>query len=390
METRAGNPGAFAHFDLSRVPSPAFVVDAAKVRANLDVLADIGAQSGAKVLAALKAFSMFALGGEVARRLDGVCASGLYEAKLGREEYGGEVATYCAGYKAEDLPEICALSDHIIFNSPGQHRRFRPILDAARADGHQFDVGLRINPLHSEGEVAKYDPARPASRLGFPVDQLTDADLDGVTGLHWHTLCEQDFPPMQRTWAALRPRIERWLPQLRWLNFGGGHHITRADYQRDELVAFLADVRASTGCEVYIEPGEAVALDAGILVGEVLDLFDNGMPVGITDISATCHMPDVIEAPYRPAMLGEVEGGRRTRLGGPSCLAGDIIGDFALPGGGHIGQRFAFLDQAHYSMVKTNTFNGVPLPAIWLWDSESDALTEVRSFGYSDFRGRLS
>ena len=395
MQTRAGDPGAFARFDLARVPSPAFVVDAAKVRANLAVLRDIGDRSGAKVLAALKAFSMWSLGPTVAEYLDGVCASGLFEARLGREEYAAagkhsEVATYCAGYKAEDLPEILRLSDHIIFNSPGQHRRFAPLLAEARAAGESFDVGLRINPLHSEGEVAKYDPAAPHSRLGFPIDQLTPADMIGIDGIHMHTLCEQDFPPLARTWAAMRPHLAPYLGQLKWLNFGGGHHVTRADYQIDELVDFLRGVREETGCDVMIEPGEAIALDAGILVGEILDLFDNGMPVGITDISATCHMPDVIEAPYRPAMLGEESDGPATRLGGPSCLAGDVIGDYRMAGGACIGQRFAFLDQAHYSMVKTNMFNGVPLPSIWLWDSDTDELRCVRQFGYEDFKHRLS
>lgn len=395
METRAGDPGAFARFDLNRVPSPAFVVDAAKVRANLAVLADIKARSGATVLAALKAFSMFSLGPTVAHYLDGVCASGLFEARLGRDYYGGpdgdrEVATYCAAYKADDLPEILRLSDHIIFNSPGQHRRFAPLLAEARAAGERFDVGLRINPLHSEGEVAKYDPAAPCSRLGFPIDQLTPADMTGIDGIHMHTLCEQDFPPLARTWASLKPALAPYFGQLKWINFGGGHHVTRDDYQVADLVAFLTSVREETGCAVMIEPGEAVALDAGILVGEILDLFDNGMAIGITDISATCHMPDVIEAPYRPAMLGEETGGAAVRLGGPSCLAGDVIGDYRLPGGAHIGQRFAFLDQAHYSMVKTNSFNGVPLPSIWLWDSDTDALSEIRRFGYADFRDRLS
>lgn len=395
METRAGDPGAFARFDLSRVPSPAFVVDAAKVRANLAILKDVRDRGSIKMLAALKAFSMWALGPTVARYLDGVCASGIYEAKLGREEYAGmkgilEVATYCAGYKAEDLPEICALSDHIIFNSPGQIARFRPILETARAEGHVFDVGLRINPLHAEGEVAKYDPCQPHSRLGFPITQLTAEHLDGVDGIHFHSLCEQDFVPLGRTWAAVEPSLKPHFERLKWLNFGGGHHITRADYQREELIAFLQGVRAQTGLEVYLEPGEAVALDAGILVGEVLDVIDNGMPVAIVDISATCHMPDVIEAPYRPAMLGERHGEAVTRLGGPSCLAGDIIGDYALPVPVEPGSRFAFLDQAHYSMVKTNTFNGVPLPAIWLWDSETDELREVKRFDYADFKGRLS
>lgn len=390
METKAGDPGAFARFDLNSVPSPAFVVDEAAVRRNLAVLAEVRDRAGVKILAALKAFSMWSLGPVVAEYLDGVCASGLYEARLGKEEYGGEVATYCAGYKAEDLPEICALSDHIIFNSPGQYARFRPILDAARAAGHSFDVGLRINPLHAEGEVAKYDPCQPHSRLGFPVDQLTADHLDGVDGLHFHTLCEQDFAPLHRTWDAVEPFIAPHFARLKWLNFGGGHHITRADYQREALIAFLIAIRERTGLALYLEPGEAVALDAGILIGEVLDVIDNGMPVAITDISATCHMPDVIEAPYRPAMLREADDGPATRLGGPSCLAGDIIGDYRFGAVPVPGMRFAFLDQAHYSMVKTNTFNGVPLPAIWLWNSETGHLRPIRDFSYADFKGRLS
>ena len=387
METRAGDPGAFARFDLSRVDSPAFVVDAARLRANLAILADVRDRAGIKMLSALKAFSMWRVAPLIGEYLDGVCTSGLWEALLAAEHYSGEIATYCAAYKAEDLAEICRLSDHVIFNSPGQIARFRAALDRA---GEGFDVGLRINPLHSEGEVPRYDPSAPHSRLGFPVDQLSDEHMEGVEGLHFHTLCEQDFAPLARTWDALRPRIERWLPQLKWLNFGGGHHITRADYQREKLVEFLLRVKAETGCELYLEPGEAVALDAGILVGTVLDRHWNGMPIAITDVSATCHMPDVIEAPYRPALLGELAEGEETRLGGPSCLAGDVIGDYRFAEGPEVGQRFAFLDQAHYSMVKTTTFNGVPLPSIWLWDSESDELEQVRKFGYEDFRDRLS
>ena len=396
METRAGDPGAFARFDLHSAPSPAFVVDEAAVRRNLAILAEVRDRAGIKLLAALKAFSMWSLGPVVAEYLDGVCASGLYEARLAREEYQGvdgsarEIATYCAGYKADDLPEICAFSDHIIFNSPGQHARFKPILDDARAAGHSFDVGLRINPLHAEGEVEKYDPCQPHSRLGFPVDQLNPEHLEGVDGLHFHTLCEQDFEPLERTWNSLERKLNPFFNQLKWLNFGGGHHITRADYQRDDLVAFLRDVKTKTGLELYLEPGEAVALDAGILVGEILDVIDNGMPVAITDISATCHMPDVIEAPYRPAMLNEYEDGPATRLGGPSCLAGDIIGDYRFGGLPSVGQRFAFLDQAHYSMVKTNTFNGVPLPAIYLWNSETGDLRAIRCFDYDEFKRRLS
>lgn len=384
METRAGDPGAFARFDLNRVPTPAFVVDEVAVRRNLAILADVKARSGAKILSALKAFSMWSLADVVGEYLDGVCTSGLWEARLARDHYRGEIATYCAGYKAADMAEIVAISDHVIFNSPNQHRRFAHFLNDST------DVGLRLNPEHPQGEVAKYDPCSPHSRLGFPVSQLTAEHLDGVSGLHFHTLCEQDFAPLKRTWEALKPKIAPYFGQLKWLNFGGGHHITRADYQRDDLVEFIKSIRAETGCEVYLEPGEAIALDAGILVGEILDVFDNGMSIGITDISATCHMPDVIEAPYRPAMLGERAEGPAIRLGGPSCLAGDIIGDYRLPVDATPGQRFAFLDQAHYSMVKTNSFNGVPLPSIWLWNSDTDALRCVREFGWEEFRDRLS
>lgn len=385
MQTQAGDPGAFRRFDLARVPTPCFVIDEVAVERNLKVLADVADRSGAHVLAALKAFSMFALAPLVRRYLGGTCASGLFEARLGREEYGGEVATFCAGYKAGEIDAIIALSDHMIFNSPAQKDRF---IAECRAAGRQ--VGLRINPEHSEGEVPKYDPCAPCSRLGTPVGQLCDEVMEGVDGLHMHTLCEQGFPPLERTWAAVEPRLQPYLKSLKWLNFGGGHHITRADYDRDALVRFIRAIRDRYGVEVYLEPGEAVALDAGLLVGEILDLPVNGMPLAITDISATCHMPDVIEAPYRPALLGEAEAGFTYRLGGPSCLAGDVIGDYTWARPLHVGDRFAFLDQAHYSMVKTNTFNGVPLPAIAIWNSETDALRIVREFGYEDFRERLS
>jgi carboxynorspermidine decarboxylase len=390
METRAGDPGAFARFDLNRVDSPAFVVDAAKLRANLQMLADVRDAADIKVLAALKAFSMWSVAPIIGEYLDGVCTSGLWEARLASEFYDGEIATYCAAYKPQDLPEICRLSDHVIFNSPGQLERAQLILDQARSSG-SFDIGLRINPLHAEGEVPRYDPCAPHSRLGFPIDQLTPEHMEMVDGIHFHTLCEQDLEPLQRTWDKLFDHLEPYFGQIKWLNFGGGHHITRADYQRDELVEFLRDVKEDTGAQVYLEPGEAVALDAGILVGTILDSHRNAMPLAITDISATCHMPDVIEAPYRPAMLHEEQGeGEPVRLGGPSCLAGDVIGDYRLPVPCQPGERFAFLDQAHYSMVKTTTFNGVPLPSIWLWDSETDALECVKRFDYEDFRDRLS
>jgi len=391
METKAGGAGAFSRFDLSRVPSPCFVVDEVAIARNLSVLADVGHRGGAQVLLALKAFSMWSLAGLVGEHLDGVCASGLWEARLAREFYRGELTTYSPAYKADDLPEILRLSDTVIFNSPDQIARFQDLIDEARAAGEVFQIGLRLNPEHSEAEVAKYDPCQIGSRLGFPVSQLTPDALKGVDGLHIHVLCEQGFEPLSRIWAALEPKIGPFLGhQIKWVNLGGGHHITRADYDREALVVFLADVKARFDIDLFLEPGEAIALDAGILVGEVLDTFDNGLAVGITDISATCHMPDVIEAPYRPAMLNEVEDGVSLRLGGPSCLAGDIIGDYRFAARPSPGTRIAFLDQAHYSMVKTNTFNGVPLPAIALWNSDTDGLRIVRAFDYTEFRDRLS
>ena len=397
MQTKAGDPGAFAHFDLSRVDSPAFVVDAARLRANCRVLAgvrDAAAADGGdiKVFAALKAFSMWSAAPIIGEYLDGVSTSGLWEARLASEFYDGEIATYSAAFKPEELEEICRLSDHVIFNSPYQHQRARLILEQAAANGAPVSVGLRINPQVPTGEVAKYDPSAPGSRLGFPLDQLTEEHMEGVEGIHFHNLCEQDFEPLKATWDRVFDVIEPFFAQLKWINMGGGHHITRADYQREELVEFLKDAASDTGCQIILEPGEAVALDAGILVGTLLDTHFNEMPVGITDISATCHMPDVLEAPYRPAMLGELQNEDMIpiRLGGPSCLAGDVIGDYRLPVPAEPGARFAFLDQAHYSMVKTNTFNGVALPSIWMWDSETDALDCIKRFDYADFRDRLS
>ena len=390
METQAGGPGAFAQFDLGRVPSPCFVVDEEAVRRNLVVLKDIADRSGAKVLLALKAFSMWAVADLVAEHLHGTCASGLWEARLAREHYKGELTTYSPAYRADDLPEILRLSDTVIFNSPAQIARFAGLIAEARAQGEVFEVGLRLNPEWSEAEVAKYDPCCTGSRLGFPVSQLRPEHLNGVDGLHIHALCEQNFAPLQRIWNAVEPQLAPMMTGLKWVNLGGGHHVTRADYARDDLIAFVRDIRERHGIDVLLEPGEAIALDAGILVGEVLDVFDNDVQVAITDISATCHMPDVLEAPYRPAMLNEAEAGVSVRLGGPSCLAGDVIGDYVFATTPAPGARIAFLDQAHYSMVKTTTFNGVPLPSIALWNSRTDALRLVRQFDYVDFRDRLS
>ncbi len=389
MQTQAGDPGAFADFDLGRVPSPCFVIDEAKLDANLVVLADVAERSGASMFAALKAFAMWALAPNVSRALSGTCSSGLWEARLARSHYAGTVITYAAAFRPSEIDEILDLSDHIIFNTPRQHDRFRSNIESARERGRTISVGLRINPEHSEVETPRYDPAAPGSRLGTPISQLDASDLDDVDGLHMHTLCEQGVEPLQRTWHAIRKPLSSLVGGLQWINLGGGHHITRHDYDRDALVELIDEIRGETGCDVHLEPGEAVALDAGILVGEVLDVMTNGGDNAILDISATCHMPDVLEAPYRPALLGE-GGATQVRLGGPSCLAGDVVGTYAFPGVPAVGQRLAFLDQAHYSMVKTTTFNGIALPAIAIWNSLTDELRIVREFTDDQYRQRLS
>lgn len=381
METQSTGAGRFARFDLSRVPSPCFVVDEVKLRENLEVLGAVSEASGADILLALKAFSMWSLAPLISDYLAGTCASGLWEAKLARAHYGGKLTTYAPAFKPSEFDEIAALSDHVVFNSCAQFDRFQSGLGTAQA-------GLRINPEHSEGAEEKYDPCAAGSRLGQPVSQL-DGLPAGIRGLHMHTLCEQGFAPLARTVQAIRPFLEAQKGKIEWLNLGGGHLLTRPDYDRDGLIALLKDLRDSLGVQLYLELGTSVAFDAGILVGEVLDVTENNGPVAILDISATAHMPDVIEAPYRPALMGE-GGGMLVRLGGPSCLAGDTIGDYAFQNVPQAGQRVAFLDQAHYSMVKTTTFNGIQLPSIAIWNSETDALKLVKQFDYADFEGRLS
>ena len=382
----------FSRLDLSRLPSPCFVVDEVSVEENLQILNRVQKESGAKVLLALKAFSMWSLGPLVAKYLSGTCASGLHEALLGREHFGGEVHTYSAAYTERDLREILEISDHVIFNSPAQWKRFRPLCTEA-AKGRKIDFGLRVNPQHSEGATPLYDPSAPFSRLGTPRDAIQPGDLDGLSGLHFHTLCEQDFPPLERTIAVFEQKFGALLKGMKWMNFGGGHHITRPGYQVEELVRTLQDFAQRYKVQAYIEPGEAIAWKAGVLVAEVLDTMHNGMPIAILDTSATCHMPDTLEMPYRAQIIGAGEPGEKPhtyRLGGQSCLAGDVIGDYSFSKPLAIGDRLVFEDMAYYSMVKTTTFNGVRLPSIAIWNSASDAIRVVRNFGYEDFKGRLS
>jgi carboxynorspermidine decarboxylase len=390
---------AFSQFDPARVPSPCFVVNVAAVEANLRILNRVQRESGAKILGALKAFSCWSLAPLFKQYLSGSCASGLHEARLAREEFGGEVHCYSAAYKEAELIEILNVADHVVFNSCAQWSRFKSLALTAQQQRPQLRFGLRINPEHSEGSTPLYDPCAPCSRMGVALavfEQALEADpklLTGISGFHFHTLCQQDLPPLLRTLAVVVEKFGRYFPQLDWINFGGGHHLSRADYQVDELIAWLKCFQQQHKLQVYMEPGEALALHAGVLVAEVLDITWNGMAQAILDTSATCHMPDVLEMPYRADILGAAlpqQLAHTYRLGGMTCLAGDVIGDYAFAEPLSIGQRLMFDDMAHYTMVKTTTFNGINLPAIALWDARTDALRLIREFGYSDFKQRLS
>jgi carboxynorspermidine decarboxylase len=383
----------FRWLDTRRLPSPCFVVDEVALEENLRLLERVQQDSGARILLALKAFSMWSLAPLVSRYLAGSCASGVHEARLGREAFGGEVHTFCAAFSEADLRQVLPLSDHVVFNSPSQWRRFRPLAEQAATTRPGLRFGLRVNPEHSEGQVPLYDPCAPGSRLGTPRSAIGAGDLQGMTGLHFHTLCEQDLPPLERTIAAFGEKFGDLLADMEWVNFGGGHHITRPGYQVEDLVRLLRGFAARHRVQVYLEPGEAIAYHCGVMVAEVLDIVQNGMPIAILDTSATCHMPDVLEMPYRPSILDAGDPGTQAysyRLGGQSCLAGDVIGDYSFARPLAIGQRLVFEDMAYYTMVKTSTFNGVRLPSIAIWNSASGNIRVVREFGYEDFKGRLS
>lgn len=384
---------SFLRFDATRVPSPCFVVDEAIVQRNLEILARVQRESGAKILLALKAFSMFSLAPLIDKYLSGTCASGLYEARLGREEFAGEVHTFCAAYKPHDLEDILSLSDHVVFNSFQQWQRFQAPIRAAKAVRPELQFGLRVNPLHSECATAIYDPCAPGSRLGIPYTQFEGRDLEGISGLHFHTLCEENFAALDRTLDVIEQQMSAELHKLQWINFGGGHHITRDDYDVDALIYRIKGFQKKYDLQVYLEPGEAIAINTGVLVAEVQDITHNGMDLAILDTSATCHMPDTIEMPYRADIFSaglKDQYPCNYRIGGQTCLAGDVMGDYSFEENLRVGQRLLFDDMAHYTMVKTTTFNGIGLPAIALWNSETDDLRIVREFDYTDFRNRLS
>ncbi len=377
-------------FNLQDLITPCFVVDEEALRRNLAVLDSVQSRTGCKIILALKGFAMFALFPVIRGVLHGAAASSLNEARLAREEFGREVHVYAPAYRRDEFAELLALADHITFNSLSQWALFQ---DALAGHKRKVRAGLRINPMHSEVKVALYDPCARCSRLGITAAQFSSRLPDGVTGLHFHTLCELNADALERTLAVVERDFGRFLKGLEWINFGGGHHITRADYDLERLCRIIADFKARYALEVYLEPGEAVALGAGVLVASVLDIMRNEKDIAILDTSAAAHMPDVLEMPYRPQIVGAdlpCVLPHTYRLGGLTCLAGDVIGDYSFARPLKVGDKLIFEDMAHYSMVKTNTFNGVPLPSIAVCRAETRQIEVVRRFGYEDYRNRLS
>ena len=379
--------------DVTGLETPCFVTDLGALEANLEILADVQRRADCTILLALKGFAQWSTFPLIRRHLAGATASSIAEARLAREELGGEVHAYAPAYSDGDMHELVSLADHIVLNSPGQWRRHRQAIEQARRAGRAISCGLRVNHEHQEVEVALYDPAGPCSRLGTTRKNLVPDDLAGLDGLHFHTLCQGNSDALERAVAAFEQKFGEFIPQMAWVNFGGGHHITRPDYDRDRLVRVVREFRARWKTRVYLEPGEAIALGTGVLVSTVLDIVHNGMDLAILDTSATAHMPDVLEMPYRPVIVGAGEPGARPhtyRLGGLTCLAGDVIGDYSFDRPLEAGDKLVFLDMAHYTMVKTTTFNGVRLPSIATRDPATGRITVHRRFGYRDYRDRLS
>jgi carboxynorspermidine decarboxylase len=393
---------------ISTLETPAFVVDLPHLRRNCELLAQVQERSGAKILLALKGFATWSCFDVVREYLVGIAASGPIEAQLGAEKFRREVHVYAPAYTSSDLAVCLPISNHIVFNSPSEWHRHRAQCEEFRRGdvSSQVAFGIRVNPEHSEVAVPLYDPCRPGSRLGATRAQLAEADLEGITGLHFHTLCELGADALERTLGAVEAKFGDLLRKVSWVNFGGGHHITREGYDIDLLVRLIRDFQAKYDLQVYLEPGEAIALDAGVLVASVLDVTENAGAGAILDVSATAHMPDVLEMPYRPQILGpsadpsgqsspftlagepgslEVD----CRLGGPTCLAGDMIGTYSFARPLVPGDRLVFRDMAIYTIVKTTMFNGVQHPAIAVCDTDG-AVTVVRRFGYEDYRDRLS
>ena len=377
---------------MDQLPTPCYVIDEKKLKENLEILGDVREKAGCKILLAQKAFSCFYEYPLIGQYLDGTTASGLYEARLGKEEMGKENHVFAPAYKDADIKELGEICDHIIFNSFAQLRRHKDAVSGK-------SLGLRINPeCSTQGEHAIYDPCAPGSRLGvtkevFDCEIAAEPELfEALDGLHFHTLCEQNADDLAKTLEAVEEKFGPWLSKIKWLNMGGGHHITRDDYDRKLLIKCIKHIRDTYGVEVYLEPGEAIALNAGYLVTEVMDIVENGLSVLILDASAACHMPDVLEMPYRPPLKDSGKAGEKPftyRLSSCTCLAGDVIGDYSFDKQIHVGDKLYFQDMAIYSMVKNNTFNGIPLPGIAVMKEDGDCEL-IRTFGYGDFKGRLA
>lgn len=361
--------------------TPCYVIDNEALIHNLEILKYVKDKTNCKILLASKAFSMYYAFPLIGKYLDGVTSSGVNEARLGYEEMKKEVHIFSPAYIPSDFDDIVKYCNHIVFNSFEQYARYKD-----KAKGRS--IGLRINPNYSEIDTPLYDPCGKNSRLGITLEKFNEDLLDGVEGLHFHTMCEQNSDTLKRTLDVFLNNFGKYLYKMKWVNFGGGHHITRSDYDLDTLIECINYVKETYNVEVYLEPGEAVALNAGYLVSSVLDFNYNGVTNCILDTSAACHMPDVLEMPYRPKVLNENKNGKYSYLfGGPTCLAGDIIGNYSFDKELKIGDKVVFLDMAIYTMVKNNTFNGINLPTIYY--KTKDEIKLIKEFGYDDFKSRL-
>ncbi len=369
-----------------------YLIDLVKIRKNCEQLDIVQKRTGAKILLALKAYALPVTFPTIAAYLSGVCASGPIEARLGREEFGKEVHTYAPAYSDRDMDEVIMYSDHIVFNSVSQFRLFK---DRVIQSGKNIEMGLRVNPGYSEVAVALYNPCSPGSRFGVLPEEIENLDLSQIQGLHFHALCEQGADVLVRVLAAFEKRFGRFIDGRKWVNFGGGHHITRKGYDVELLCKTITDFRERhKGIDVYLEPGEAVVLNAGYLVSTVLDVIERSeINIAILDTSAETHMPDVIAMPYRPHITDAGKPGEfrfTYRLGGISCLAGDVIGDYSFQHNLKRGDRLVFHDMALYSFVKNTTFNGVRLPSLVVYDSDKNSYSIIREFGYNDYKNRIS
>lgn len=376
---------------IDEVATPCYLISEDVIQRNCEQLAAVQRRTGAKILLALKAFALPAVFPLIRSYLPGICASGPIEARLGREDFGGEVHTYAPAYTATQMAEVIEVSDCIIFNSINQWQMHK---QAIADSGKNIRVGLRVNPGYAEVEVELYNPCLPGSRFGVQPEDLEGVDLTGISGLHFHALFEQNADVLGRVLASFEQRFGSYLEAMQWVNFGGGHHITRRDYDVDFLCSLIDDFCSRhDGMEVFLEPGEAVVLDGGVYVTEVLDLIEGEQPIAIIDGSAETHLPDVLAMPYRPHIVGAGEAGEfdhTYRIGGISCLAGDIAGDYSFPKPLKIGDRLVFTDMALYSFVKNTTFNGVVLPSLYTCRRGDERVKDIRHFGFADYRERIA